>query len=92
MRILKEIESVSPKKRAKRVGVIRDKMCDLDIQDLLLLYIMGENLNFNLILKKIFLYGKNKHFILYNPYPFCAYFKRSPKICAKRAGVMKDKI
>ena len=29
LRILKEIEIVYPKKRAKRVGVVKDKMCVL---------------------------------------------------------------
>ena len=47
-------------------------------------------------INKSFSYGQNTNFIFYGPYPFCAYFERycmlSPKIRAKRVGVIKDKI
>ena len=41
---LKELESASLKKRAKKGGVINDKKCVLDVQKLLLLCTLGKNL------------------------------------------------
>ena len=43
---LKEIKSVSLKNPSKRVEDVENKMGVLDIQELLLLYIIGKNLQF----------------------------------------------
>ena len=49
LRIVEEIESVSLKKRAKKGGVIKQKMSVLGKQETLLLYTIGENHHFKQI-------------------------------------------
>ena len=75
----KEIESVSLKKRAKRVKVIKDKIFVLDIQETLLLYIISENHHFKPILSSFLIplpfssppfNSKHKNAFDWEPYHF----------------------